>query len=136
MQMMSCILPTPERRQKKNMGLTHVTLRIANPADSKRHRDVEFLIDSGAIYTVVPKKILHELGISPHSKRSFILANGEKFERQLGSADVLYRKRHGAATVVFGEKGDFPLLGVTALEALGLIFDPLQRKLKPVALTI
>ena len=90
----------------------------------------------GAIYTVVPKKILHELGISPHSKRSFILANGEKFERQLGSADVLYRKRHGAATVVFGEKGDFPLLGVTALEALGLIFDPLQRRLKPVALTI
>src|SRR3989442_15073126 len=48
----------------------------------------------------------------------------------MGSADVLYRKRRGAATVVFGEKGDFPLLGVTALEALGLIFDPLRRKLK------
>jgi clan AA aspartic protease len=94
------------------------------------------MVDSGAIYTVVPKEILREIGISPHSKRSFLLANGEKYERQMGSADVLYRKRRGAATVIFGEKGDFPLLGVTALEALGLIFDPLQRKPKEVALTM
>ncbi len=136
MLMTSCILPVTEGQRGKKMGLTHVIIRIANPADSKRHRDVEFLVDSGAIYTVVPKKILQELGISPHSKRSFLLANGEKFERQMGSADVLYRKRRGAATVIFGEKGDFPLLGVTALEAVGLIFDPLHRKLKPVALTI
>ena len=112
------------------MGLTHVTVRIANPTDFKRCRDVEFLVDSGAIYTVVPKRILQDIGISPHSKRSFLLANGEKFERQLGTADVLYRKRRGAATIIFGEKGDFPLLGVTALEALGLIFDPIHRKLK------
>jgi clan AA aspartic protease len=107
-----------------------------NPTDSKRRQDVEFLVDSGAIYTVVPKRILQQLGISPHSKRSFLLANGEKFERQMGSADFHYRKRRGAVTVIFGEKGDFPLLGVTALEALGLIFDPLQRKLKTGALTV
>jgi clan AA aspartic protease len=118
------------------MGLTHVTVRIAHPSDSQRHRDIEFLVDSGAIYTVVPKKILKELGINSHSKRSFLLANGEKFERRMGTADVIYKRRHGAATVIFGEKGDFPLLGVTALEALGLIFHPLQQKLKPVALTI
>lgn len=118
------------------MGLTHVTVRIANPTDSKRHSDMEFLVDSGAIYTVVPKKVLRELGISPHSKRSFLLANGEKLDRQMGTVDVLYRNRRGAATVIFGEKGDFALLGVTALEALGLIFDPMRRKLKSVVLTI
>jgi hypothetical protein len=55
--------------------------------------------------------------------------------RRVGSADIIYKKRRGAITVVFGEKGDFPLLGVTALEAVGLILDPVQRKLKPVALT-
>jgi hypothetical protein len=54
----------------------------------------------------------------------------------MGTADVLYRKRRGAATVIFGEKSDFPLLGVTALESLGLIFDPIQRKLKALVLTI
>jgi predicted aspartyl protease len=48
---------------------------------------------------------------------------------------IIYKKRRGAITVVSCEKGDFPLLGVTALEAVGLILDPVQRKLKPVALT-
>ena len=131
-----CVLPIPERKTRTLMGFTHVTIRLVNPSDSKRHLDVQFLVDSGAIYTFVPKKILTDLGISPHSRRSFVLANGDKFERWIGTADVVYGKRRGAATVVFGEKGDFPLLGVTALEALGLILDPVKRKLKSVALTV
>jgi predicted aspartyl protease len=105
MHVSSCLLPVPKGRGKVDMGLTHVTVRIANPVDSQRRRDIEFLIDSGAIYTVVPKKILQELGISSHSKRSFLLANGEKLERLMGSVDVLYKKRRGAATVIFGSSG-------------------------------
>jgi clan AA aspartic protease len=122
------------KKEEKLMGLTYVTVQITHPIDTQRHRKIEFLVDSGATYTFVPKKILKELGIKPHSTRSFLLANGEKFVRRVGSADIIYKRRRGAITVVFGEKGDFPLLGVTALEVLGLIFDPLQRKLKPVPL--
>jgi clan AA aspartic protease len=118
------------------MGLTHITVRVANPADPKRWRDVDFLVDSGAICTVVPEAILNELGIRSHSTRHFVLANGDKFERRMGTADVIYRKRHGAATVIFGKRGDLSLLGVTALEAMGLILDPIQRKLRSVALTV
>jgi clan AA aspartic protease len=131
----SCVLPLPKRGEEKLMGITHVTVRIVNPADSQRYRNVDFLVDSGAIYTFIPKNVLQDIGINPHSRRSFVLANGEKFVRRVGSADIIYKKRRGAITVVFGEKGDFPLLGVTALEAVGLILDPVQRKLKPVALT-
>jgi hypothetical protein len=43
-------------------------------------------------------------------------------------------KEPGAAPVVFGDKGDFPLLGVTTLEALGLLFDPVHQELKPLPL--
>lgn len=118
------------------MGLTHLTVRVTNPSDSKRHKDVQFLIDSGAIYTVVPRPILDELGISPHSKRSFVMANGDKYQRQMGNAGFIYKKHKGAATVVFGEKDDLPLLGATTLESLGLMLDPIHRKLKSVALTI
>ena len=118
------------------MGLTHISVRIANPTDPKQHRDIEFLVDSGAIYTIVPKQILRELGIRPHSKRQFILANGEKMERQMGNAGVSFGSLRGAATVIFGEIGDLPVLGATALEALGLILDPFHRQLKPIALTM
>lgn len=132
----TCLLPEPKGREIKLVGLTHLTARIANPTDLQRYRDVEFMVDSGASYTVVPKKILEELGIKPHSKRTFRLANGDKVERQMGTANVIYKKRRGAATVIFGEKGDFSLLGVTALEALRLAFDPLRQTLKPIALTL
>jgi clan AA aspartic protease len=113
------------------MGLTQLTVRIANPADPNRYRELEFSVDSGATLTVVPKKILEELDIKPRSSRTFFLANGERFERSLGNAEVEYQGARGAASVIFGEEGDFPLLGVTTLEALGLIFDALRQELKP-----
>jgi clan AA aspartic protease len=111
-------------------------VRIANPVDPKRHHDLEFLVDSGATYTIVPEEILCGLGINRRSKRLFILANGEKMERSMGNAEVCYRRRRGAATVIFGEKGDLPVLGATALEALGFILDPFHRTLKALALTL
>jgi aspartyl protease family protein len=113
------------------MGLTQLTVRIANPTDPSQYRDVEFIVDSGAVFTVAPKKVLKEIGIKPRSKRTFILANGEKFERRVGTAEFEYKGARGGASVVFGEEGDFPLLGVTTLEALGLIFDALHQELKP-----
>src|SRR5882724_5018616 len=73
--------------------LTHVTVRIVNPADSQRYSNVDFLVDSGAIYTFIPKNVLQGIGINPHSRRSFVLANGEKFVRRVGSADIIYKKR-------------------------------------------
>ncbi len=120
-----------KRHWRERMGLTQLTVRIANPTDPNRFRDLEFIVDSGATFTVVPKEILEELGIKSRSSRTFVLANGEKFERNLGNAEVEYIGARGAATVIFGEKGDFPLLGVTTLEALGLIFDALRQELKP-----
>src|SRR5262245_18817568 len=90
MQPSLCVLPRLDLEQGKNMGLTYVTVRIANPADSKRYQDVDFLVDSGAVHTFVPKKILREIGISPDSTRSFLQANGEKIERAAGSADARY----------------------------------------------
>ena len=113
------------------MGLTQVVVRIANPTNPEQHRDVEFIVDSGASFTVVPKKILEELDIKSRTTRSFLLANGEKFERTMGAVEVEYRGARGGTTVIFGEEGDFPLLGVTTLEELGLIFDALRQELKP-----
>jgi len=118
------------------MGITMVTVRIANPADLKRHCDLEFLVDSGAIYTVVPRKILRQLGIRSHSKRSFILANGEKIERRIGNIAVEYKGLRGASPVMFGEEGDATLLGVMTLESLGLMLDPVRQELRPMVLRL
>jgi len=118
------------------MGLTFVDLEIANPADPKRRVPVRLLVDSGASFSVVQASLLRRLGVRPHSKRSFILANGEKIERQLGDLVYHYQGQQGASPVIFGKRGDSDLLGTVTLESLGLILDPIRRELKPLPMML
>ena len=59
-----------------DVGLTHVELSIANPAKPKRSVRLSLLVDSGAVYSVVPASLLRKQGIQPHSRSSYTLANG------------------------------------------------------------
>ncbi len=111
------------------MGMTYVTMQVANPATPNDTESLDFLVDSGANYSVVPSGILDRLGIVPLSEDSFFLANGEKITRRRGVAVFRYEGRVGGADVIFGEEGDENLLGALTLEALGLGLDPLKRRL-------
>ena len=93
-------------------------------------KECEFLVDSGAVYSVVPKNVLKNLGIKATSFQEFILANGEIIRRPIGNAYFEYQGKIRAAPVVFGDKGIF-LLGATTIEAFGLILDPIRRELRP-----
>jgi clan AA aspartic protease len=112
------------------VGITYVELEIANVAAPKKGEKLEFLVDSGAVYSVVPARVLRRLGIKPVDKQEFRLANGEKIVRRKGVALFRYNGRAGGADVIFGEKGDHTLLGAFTLEALGLSLDPLKRELR------
>ena len=111
------------------MPLIFLDIDIANPR-SEHFRSERFLVDSGAVYSVVQRPVLDGLGIRPHSRRTFTLANGDKIERELGDALFRYKEQQGAAPVIFGEPGDSNLLGVVTLEALGYVLDPLKRELR------
>ena len=112
------------------MGLTVLEIEIANPARPEVTEKLEFLIDSGAIYSVVPAPVLERLGIKPLAEQEFRLANGEKITRQKGGAVFRYKDKVGVADVIFGQEGDATLLGAFSLEALGLALDPLKRELR------
>lgn len=116
--------------------MTVLEVEVANPASPKITEKVEFLIDSGAIYSVVPSNILKRLNITPLVKESFRFADGSKISRQKGVAVFKYGKRIGGADVIFGEQGDSTLLGAFTLEALGLSLDPLRRELKPLPMIL
>jgi aspartyl protease family protein len=92
---------------------------------------VDFMIDSGAVYSLVPKTELKKLGIEPYKTMDFFLADGTKITRTVGDAYFEYDGEGGFAPVVFGEEGDEPLLGATALESCGLILNPYRRELYP-----
>lgn len=118
------------------MGLTVLELEVGNPATPEVTLKLEFLIDSGAIYSVVPATILERLGIRPLSEQEFRLADGTKIKRKKGVALFKYGDRIGGADVIFGEPGDSTLLGAFTLEALGLSLDPLRRELKPLPMIL
>jgi len=118
------------------MGLTVLELEVGNPAKPDITERVEFLIDSAAIYSVVPTPMLEKLGIRPIAQQEFRLADGSKIVRKKGIALFRHGEQVGGADVIFGETGDSKLLGAFTLEALGLALDPLRRELKPLPMIL
>ena len=85
---------------------------------------------------MVATPILEKLGIKPLIEQEFRLADGSKVTRKKGGAVFKYQGRIGVADVIFGEVGDYALLGAFTLEALGLALDPLRRELKPLPMIL
>jgi predicted aspartyl protease len=77
------------------MGLTVLELEVGNPATPDVTEKLEFLIDSGAIYSVVPTPILEKLGIKPLTEQEFRLASGAKTVRKKGIALFKPNRRGG-----------------------------------------
>ena len=111
-------------------------IEVGNPSSPEVTGRLEFLIDSGAVYSVVPMQILNKLGIKPLAQEHFRLADGQKIVRTKGIALLRYGERVGGADVIFGEEGDATLLGALTLESLGLSLDPLKRELRPLPLLL
>lgn len=118
------------------MGMTYAELTVKKSHEDKNSIEVRFLIDSGAVYSLIPKSSLKKIGIRPHRKMTFVLADGVEIERQVGDAFFEWRGEGGAAPVIFGEEGDEPLLGATTLESLGLVLNPFTRELRPMRMML
>ena len=109
-----------------------VKARVWNPADSAKQSTVEFLVDSGSTYSVMPSNILNRLTITPIRTVKLRLADNRLIEKPLGEIGIeLEGYRVSATPVVFGEEGIY-LLGSVTMEQLGLAPDPIEKKLKPV----
>src|SRR3989442_1082927 len=90
-------------RRTPTMGLTSIVVRISNPADRSRGIEAEMLVDSGAIFSVVPAEDLRALGIDPEKVERFSLADGTSVTRPVGIARFEVGGASGGAPVIFGE---------------------------------
>ena len=112
------------------MGATHVTVRITNPADSDRYWEGLFLVDTGATDSLVPRPHLEAIGLEPKGRRVYQLADGSDLVLDVTTADIEFMGEIVGGTIIFGEADAEPLLGVTALESVGIEVDPLNQRLK------
>jgi predicted aspartyl protease len=92
--------------------------------------DLEFLVDTGAFYTYLPESKCGVLGIDlimPHLART---ADNRAVDVSLGIGLIEIEAR-SAGVVVTEMDVPIPLLGVSALEALGFKVDPVEGRLEP-----
>jgi clan AA aspartic protease len=112
------------------MGATHVTVAVVNPADRKRRWEGLFLVDTGAIDCLAPGKYLREIGLEPRGKRIYELADGSELVMEVAGAEVEFMGDFVGTTIIFGPDDAEPILGVTALESVGIEVDPQNQRLK------
>jgi len=114
------------------MGTFKVKAKLWNPSAVGNNIEAELLVDTGATYTVVPSKVLIDMGIRPIRTVRLRLADSRLVEKPLGEVGIEIEDYRASATpAVFGEEEVY-LLGSVTMEQLGLAPDPLQRKLRPV----
>ncbi len=112
------------------MGAIHVTVGIRNLREPERVWEGLFLVDTGATDCLVPRQHLESIGLEPTGYRLYELADGNEVRMGIAAAQVEFMGEHVGATIVFGEPEAEPLLGVTALESVGIEIDPRNQALK------
>jgi len=111
------------------MGLTRVRVVIKNP-ETEIFREIDLIVDTGSIFTWISRDVLKELNIRPRRVRHFKTIDGRIITREVGIATIKYEDFEGDVEVVFAEKDDAQVLGVTALETLGFEVDLVTGKLR------
>ena len=103
--------------------------------DGTRSLDLNGLVDTGASYTMVPARLLDDLGVARRETLAFRLADGSSQEFDIGWADIDLEGRTKPVYVVFGPDNRI-LLGAMALEAFALAADAKNHWLVPADLTL
>jgi clan AA aspartic protease len=116
------------------MGLTYIEGTVTGPTG--KQATLEFLVDSGAMYTLLPWKVWRAIGLKPMDSLKCILADGTAIERKVSECRIALPQGERHTPVLLGEKGDEALLGVVTLEVLGLVLNPYTRKLQPMRMML
>ena len=112
------------------MGNIHVNVAIRNPAEPEKIWEGLFLVDTGAIDCLVPRPHLDAIGLEPKGRRTYAMDDGSEISMDITTGDIELMGEIVGGTIVFGEENTVPLLGVTALESIGIEVDPRTRTLK------
>lgn len=111
------------------MGAIHVDVTLTNLADRSRSWTGPFLVNTCVTDSVVPRPILDAIGVVPERTRTYELADGSEVQMDIATARIELMGELTAGLVVFADAEAEPLLGVTALESVGVEVDPRNQRL-------
>ncbi len=114
---------------RRTMGLVRAEVTVLSPDHSQRET-LDLLVDTGSTWTWIPEDVAIRLSTEPIGRALFETADGRTLERPIGDALVECAGSRGVVGIAYGRPGDASVLGVTALERLGLEVDPVRRVLR------
>jgi len=110
------------------MGYVKVRAKISDP-EQVRIRELEFLVDPGASYMVIPPAIAEELGLKIAKKTRVTLADKREIETGYALAYASLLGREAPVTALVFDS-PMPLLGTFTLQVLGLEVDPAKEEVR------
>lgn len=116
------------------MGITYIEGTVRGPTGTEAV--ARFLVDSGATYSLLPKVVWERIGLAPRRRVTFTLADGTPIQRDVSECYIILPQGEGHTPMLLGELGDEALLGVVTLEIVGLVFNPFNRTLQPMNMSL
>jgi clan AA aspartic protease len=112
------------------MGLIRVTVTLRASEKSRRTYQADFLVDTGATDCMAPGTKLRRAGIRRRGRMAYELADGTTVEYDFGLAEIEFMGELTSGRILFGPDACEPILGVTALESVGITVEPSTQQLK------
>lgn len=114
------------------MGTFSVKIQVGD-LDGQTSEEMDALVDTGAMMTMIPASALRRLGIQPVKSAVFERADsGEQVTLDMGHANVRVQGKETISWVIFGEDTDDALLGSHTLAGVMLGVDQRAQRLIPV----
>lgn len=88
------------------------------------------LVDTGVTFSVIPRPVLVQLGVTAAEQREILTIDNKLLKRDLGYAGIEVGGKRVVSPVLFGEQSDFPVLGAVTMETAGLVVDPERKTLQ------
>ena len=112
------------------MGILKVITEVGN-LQRTVFEEVELTVDTGSIYTALPRTLLERLGVAVDVTQPSETADGRIVPVDVGETVIRLEGRQFTTPVIFAEPGEPSLLGVVSLEQASLAIDPVAGRLVP-----
>ena len=103
------------------MGIVKVVAEVGST--NGPYREVEFLADTGSLYTMVAPELAEELAVEFTTTTTAVTAGNVRSEVPLGFGRIRLMGRENT-TIIGAMQVPMPLLGSTSMQALGLKVNP------------
>ena len=112
------------------MGTVTVTIQVGD-LQGHQFEELDVIVDTGSIYTAVPRAMLERLGVPIQRSMPSQTADGRIVPVDIGRTIVRLEGLEFYTPVIFAAENEPSLLGVVTLEEAVLAVDPVNGRLIP-----